>query len=466
MSSILQRWRNAHPAEDSKEQTVAQETRARQLPVEQNSPLLWLPNELLIIIFDDVISCVRPHATIRDFILKLSRVCRRFYDALQFLIDSKCVLCVSIPNTKIPEISTRYRLVEYNTDGARGPFVKRLEIYGGIRIKCQSSSDTKADDLSLEDTFNKFRVGLGRSEAQKFVVYQAAVDRAVTTFANLTHASFQNGSDSLMVHLIYGIRMTLAHCPSLRNLTLLLNFAIETEEQFIAFSKALDQPMETEVRLQELKVTINHVYDNTVVPSKVASDPAAKPTCWPLEICTKMLGSSTRTAGKVELFYDDEYKSGYTDNPPAVRWKFSNLRHFKVPTTSLQSMWAVATYFDIDYDQVQELTLIGEANEKLMPWDPKILEFYSRFHNVKVLNMNISSKGDTKWVVCLLKDRPPSLFPQLAECRICVTWNGYVYTGRDSSDSLSALILNLRAKHENEIIKSSTNQDTFRFLLK
>ncbi|KAF3912341.1 hypothetical protein AA313_de0206321 [Arthrobotrys entomopaga] len=423
-------------------------------------PIEALPIELLIVIFDEVISVVKPHAAIHKTIVDLSLICHRFYEALQFHLDSVCLFAVSIPNTKIPEVSTRYRLLRFNTGGATGTFVKKLEVYGGIRTPSTVQFGPSDENDALAHIFAKFKTGLVAQGAKaQFSLFQYSLNAKVPAFTNLTSAFLQNSSDSLVVHLIYAVRVALISCPSLIKLRLLVNLALETQDQLTAFLKGLENtPTNAQARLQELQVSITENRYDEKIPYKDEESP-----CWGIELFSRLFGPSTESVRQLEFGYNDGNIVRYRDGTSETRWRFPNLRHIKVSSTSLTTRWAVGSYLDIDYTKLETLTLTGQASEKLMSWDEQTIKFFKTFSDTKTLSISISSREDTKWVLFLLVQKPSDIFPSLEACELYVSYNSYLVS-RDRN-AIATMIQNMRSNHHTEIIESTKLYDRFKFLL-
>ncbi|KAK6540494.1 hypothetical protein TWF694_009284 [Orbilia ellipsospora] len=424
-------------------------------------PIQALPNELLIVIFDEVISGVKPHAAIHKTIVNLSLICHRFYEALQFHLDSVCLFAVSIPNAKIPEVSTRYRLLRFNTGGATGIFVKKLEVYGGIRTPSKAQFKPGDEAWSLAHFFATFKKGLEAPGADAtFGLFQYSLNATVPGFTNLSSAFLQNSTDGLVVHLIYALRVVLVFCPSLRNLRLLVTLSLETQQQLAALLKVLeDSPTNTSARLQELEVSIREKRYDENIPHKDEKLP-----CCGIELFSRLLGPATESVRQFEFRYNDGNIVRYRDGTPETRWRFSNLRHIKMPSTSLTTRWAIDSYLDVDYTKVETLTLTGQASENMMSWDEQTIKFFTKFSDVKTLSISISSKEDTKWVLFLLVQKPPDIFPRLEACELHVSYDSYII-GNDR-DAMSRVITNMRSNHRTEIIESTKKYDRFKFYLK
>ncbi|KAF3116471.1 hypothetical protein TWF706_004104 [Orbilia oligospora] len=335
--------------------------------------LLDLPNELLVPILADVVAVIKPQETIRSGIVQLSWTCRRFHQVMQYFLESTCYVGVSIPvrqpvpGTTAPitvgkAVNISYRLLKHNTKGARGPFVKKLDIYGGFRKTYTEYQDSQN---RLSNTSTSSRDGRDALESELDLstkMLNTVYEDLIKGFQNLTIASLQNTPESLFIHLIPGLQTILEHCPLLAELKLLFIISQEGGGYLESVYRALtDNNSTTAATLKALDISI--IEKNPPLWKVVSddSDDSTRSRIYIFEILGRVFGTSIASVRTFKIDYIVNgiglYSSETTN--PLEKWNMPALKTLQFPASSETTHRFLTKFCEIDYARIEELTLNG-----------------------------------------------------------------------------------------------------------
>ncbi|KAK6511163.1 hypothetical protein TWF481_000085 [Arthrobotrys musiformis] len=397
--------------------------------------ILDLPNELLIPIFQDVVASLTPQETIRSGIIQLSWTCRRFHQVMQYFLESTCFVGVSIParqshtNLYSPTVlvektvNVSYRLFKYNTKGARGPFVKKLDIYGGFRREYPEYRDSQKRQyiISRPKSLATRLGGRGPQGSHLDVttrMLNTVYNEIIHGFKNLTIASIQNTPDSLFVHLIPGLQSILAHCPRLVEVKLFLTISIEKSHELQdTLQELVDNRVATCARLVELDLSITEESRSSWKDALKDSEEKPESRIYPIEILTKVFGASTDSLQVLKANYIVS-GSGSESRPsvatsPLQKWAMPSLKSLQFPVTSWTTNRLLTEFCEINYAGVQEITFNGLLDGNWGPDNDGAVNFLHQFPNLKVLNIEAISSRNLAWVQSMLIMAVSSFFPSL-----------------------------------------------------
>ncbi|KAK6331623.1 hypothetical protein TWF718_002172 [Orbilia javanica] len=430
--------------------------------------ILDLPNELLVPILGDVIKEIKPQESIRNGIVKLSWTCRRFHQVMQYFLESTCFVGISIPVRESQEKTTApitvgkgvnisYRLLKYNTKGARGPFVKKLDLYGGLR---ESYSEYQRKQKQNKK-FASIR-GHGSHIDIATNLLGTVYDDVIKGFKNLTIASIQNTPDSLFVHLIPGLQNILAHCPLLVELKLSLFISREKDDDLAETLGGLsNNTISTSARLRELDITISESKESSKpwqnVPQAPKPDDDKGGRMYPIEILGKVFGTSITSVRALRTSYTRNNKKLVSLLPvePSERWNITALRSLQFPVTGEVTYQFLTGFCEIDYSHVQELTLGGLIGGDCGPDDAKAVSFLRQFSGLKTLKIELLNLRNLPWLYFVLGLDFSSFFPSLKTVKVRTT----PYFWRDLQEghmsSFTKSLDNFALKHKNDKVDAS-----------
>ncbi|RVD84879.1 uncharacterized protein DFL_003216 [Arthrobotrys flagrans] len=388
--------------------------------------ILDLPNELLLPILEGVVTSIKPQESIRSGIVKLSWTCRRFHQVMQYFLESTCFVGISIPgrqqeNTTAPitvgkAVNISYRLLRYNTKGARGPFVKKLDMYGGYRKTYIEYQDSQKRQHITSRPSRRGRGSQGSELDISTKMLNTVYDNVIRGFKNLTIASIQNTPDSLFVHLIPGLQAILAHCPLLADLKLFLTISKEKVGDLKnTFEELVHNRVATSANLKELDILITeeNLGSWEIVPKD--SDDNTRDRMYPIEILGKVFGTSIASVRTLKASYIANGSGLYslsTTDPPE-RWNMPALKRLQFPVTSGTTSRFLTEFCEIDYAHVQELTFSGLLDGDRGPNDDTAVAFLRQFSDLKILNIEALNPRNLPWVYFILDLNFPSFFPAL-----------------------------------------------------
>ncbi|KAK6506489.1 hypothetical protein TWF506_011396 [Arthrobotrys conoides] len=401
--------------------------------------LLDLPNELLVPILEDVVASIKPQSTIRSGIVQLSWTCRRFHQVMQFFLESTCYVGVSIP-VRQPDVDTTapitvgkavnisYRLLKYNTKGARGPFVRKLDMYGGFRKTYTEYKNSQKRLSAATGASRGSRGQLGSELDSSTMMLNTVYSEVIQGFNNLTMASIQNTPDSLFVHLIPGLQTILGHCPLLAELKLLLIVSQEKGDDLQNTLKELaDRGVSTVATLKVLDISI---MEENPVPRKAVpqdSEDNTRSRVYPIEILGKVFGTSIASVRTFKVNYvvtgNGSYSSDTTDAPE--KWNMPAVNSLQFPVLSQTTYKFLTQSCEIDYAHIQELTLGGQLDQNVDPNNHPInvrsgntVEFLRQFSGLRLLKIEALSPRNLPWVYFIFDLDIPSFFPALRDVEI------------------------------------------------
>ncbi|KAK6345870.1 hypothetical protein TWF730_010213 [Orbilia blumenaviensis] len=413
--------------------------------------ILDLPNELLIPILNDVVATIKPHEAIRSGIVKLSSTCQRFHQIMQLFLESTCYIGISIP-VKEPgaeawkaapvsvskPVTVSYRLLRYNTKGARGPFVRKLDIYGGFRSTYPQYQgyQNRGNIISRPDRQRK----IGGSKVDIVANALHEIPREIIPkFNNLLTASIQNTPDSLFTHLIPGLQAVLAYCPLLATLKLQLVVSIEKSNELEALYKGLaDGGMEPSARLSNLDIFITERNMRTRL--------------YPIEILGRVFGSSISSVKTLSLTYiagETDGAAPTTPEPPE-KWKLPSLRCLKFPATSEHTNKIITDYLDVDYHYIQEMTISGLLAGSFDPDKNQATSLIRQMSGLKSLCIEVMNNGNVPWLEFILFQDIPTFFPSLYRLEVIIERDVWRSAGTAKMEHLVASLKNLGLKYEHQ----------------
>ncbi|KAF3230337.1 hypothetical protein TWF192_009827 [Orbilia oligospora] len=434
--------------------------------------ILDLPNELLVPILADVVAVIKPQETIRSGIVQLSWTCRRFHQVMQYFLESTCYVGLSIPvrqpvaGTTAPvtvgkAVSISYRLLKHNTKGARGPFVKKLDIYGGFRktyTEYQDSQNRLSNtSTSSRDSQDALESELDLSNKMLNTVYEDLIQG----FQNLTIASLQNTPESLFIHLIPGLQAILQHCPLLAELKLLLIISQEGGGYLERTYRALadKNSSTTTATLKALDISITE--ENPPLWKVVSddSDDSTRSRIYPFEILGRVFGTSIASVRTFKIDYVVNgigLNSSETADPPE-KWNMPALKTLQFPVLSVTTHRFLTEFCEIDYARIDELTLHGMTAGNLDPDNPNNLPVRNavalvrQCSGLKFLEIEALSVRNLHWINFVLDLDIPSVYPALRHLQVRIK----SYFRRELTSlqmtSLQGSLETFALKHGNEI---------------
>ncbi|KAF3193781.1 hypothetical protein TWF225_009327 [Orbilia oligospora] len=468
----LRKFKHKTPCPFTSEPTTVDPiSRLRMPSMPPRTTLLDLPNELLVPILADVVAVIKPQETIRSGIVQLSWTCRRFHQVMQYFLESTCYVGVSIPvrqpvpGTTAPitvgkPVNISYRLLKHNTKGARGPFVKKLDIYGGFRktyTEYQDSQNRLSNtSTSSRDSRDALESELDLSTKMLNTVYEDLIKG----FQNLTIASLQNTPESLFIHLIPGLQTILEHCPLLAELKLLFIISQEGGGYLESVYRALpDNNSTTAANLKALDISI--IEENPPLWKVVSddSDDSTRSRIYPFEILGRVFGTSIASVRTFKVDYIVNgiglYSSETTD--PPEKWNMPALKTLQFPVLSETTHRFLTELCEIDYARIEELTLNGTTLGNLDPDNPNNLPVRNavalvrQCSGLKLLEIEALSARNLPWINFVLNLDIPSVFPVLRHLQVRIK----SYFQRELTSlqmtSLQGSLETFALKHGNEI---------------
>ncbi|KAK6524431.1 hypothetical protein TWF281_011339 [Arthrobotrys megalospora] len=416
-----------------------------------SASILDLPNELLVPILDEVVASIKPQESIRSGIVKLSSTCRRFHQLMQYFLESTCFVGISIPARKPdarsiapisvgPPVNVSYRLVKYNTKGARGPYVKKIDIYGGFRTSYSDYQSCQKWQLVLARSARRLR-GAEHQLDVGVKALGAISNDLIHGFTNLTTASFQNSPESLFIHLIPGLQAILLHCPLLTKLKLILTVSVETPKELEHIFQELPQA-ETSAQLRDLDFFIQQKNSAIWVAKPTGTNGQARARAYAIEILGKVFGNSITSLRTIKPAYliENAKEDPLLVTDPTKRWKLSALKSIQFPVASEGGYTVLTDYCEIDYHNIQELTINGPIFEKWNLGDETALHFLQKFSGVKYLNVAILEEGHLQWLYFILDEDVKKMLPGLRILEVVL--KGYAWASlvsRKKSEAMGAL---------------------------